>query len=586
MKRAHFRLWAAPLVYFLLAAVALPAAADRQVTPPNFLFVIADDLGWSDAGAFGGEIRTPTIDSLAERGLRLGQFYVGPTCSPTRAMFMTGLDNHPAGVGTMEAIQTANQRGSVNYGAQLHDGVVTVAEVLKTAGYQTYFSGKWHIALEPAQYPTQRGFDRSFALLQGGASHFADGLGLHQGNPVHYIEDGQPAVLPHQFYSSDLYADKVIEYISGDDESPFFAVLGFTAPHDPLQVPDAWLDRYAGSYAAGPDATRAARLQRIRQLGLFPEGAPIWQMPQFPAWLPGSKPAWHERSVAQQQQDARPMEIYAAMVELMDEAFGRVLAALAESGRLDNTYVVFFSDNGASGGTPIMYPHTTREWYLQERQHTPEQLGRSGSHVYIGREWATVSGTPWKLYKTTVGEGGIRSPFVVAGPGVARGMALEEITHVTDLVPTVFELVGVEPAAHPLYRDKPLPQGLSQARLWQTGSDEHFSQRDPLGTELFGNRAIRHGRWKATFVGGPLGTNTWELYDMQTDPGETTNVAETYPEVAERLRQAYAAYVAENGVIHPDPPLSPSLQRFYTGPCDWSCELRFKLVDLLGRLRG
>ena len=247
--------------FFLLLAIMSPIAAHAG-EKPNFLVVVADDLGWSDPGFLGSKIRTPTIDRLAQRGIFMSHFYVAPTCSPTRAMLLTGLSNHAAGVGTMNNLQTPNQIGHREYAAQLHDGVVTVAEMLSAHGYTTMMSGKWHLAIDEDQRPNKRGFQHSFGLVEGGASHFADQMGITDTETVTYHENGKETALPDDFYSTIGYTDKIIEYIDRAGEQPFFAYLTYTAPHDPLQVPDDWLNRYKGVFDEGPAKAKEKRRQR------------------------------------------------------------------------------------------------------------------------------------------------------------------------------------------------------------------------------------------------------------------------------------------------------------------------------------
>ncbi len=552
--------------------------------PPNFLLIVADDLGWSDIGAYGGEIRTPNLDALAQRGLAMSQFYVAPQCAPTRAMLLTGVDHHAAGVGTMDGTQAANQRRSVNYAGQLHDGVVTVAEVLRAENYRTALAGKWHLAVDPSQHPHRRGFERSFALLNGGASHFGDGLGLHEGQTPEYLEDGQPVALPADFYSSIAYTDKLLDYLrAGPQDKPFFAYLAYTAPHDPIQVPDAWLDRYAGVYDDGPTALRARRVETLRALGLFPAQAPLWQALSFPSWTPMYQAPWEERPERQRARDARAMELYAAMIELLDQQVGRVIDFLDRQGTLANTYVLFLSDNGASGQTPLFYPGTTREWFLAERDNRLANMGRPGSHVFMAPEWASASATPWRLFKSTVGDGGIRAPLVVAGPGIAARGFVDDLSHVTDIVPSLYALAGIDAQAHPRYIGKLEPQGRSLAGLWREG--EALQQR-ALSWELLGNRAIRRGCWKASNIFAPLGSGDWELFDVCRDPGETSDIASQHGEVLQQLIDEYGAYAERNGVILPQPRMRPDMANLYVGECDWWCELRFSVLRLLRRLRS
>jgi arylsulfatase len=556
--------------------------AEGQVQP-NFLLVVADDLGWSDIGTFGGEIRTPNLDALASRGAAMTQFYTAPTCSPTRAMLLTGVDHHQAGVGTMHDLRAANQLDSVNYAGELHNGVATVAEVLKGNGYQTFMAGKWHLAASPAQYPDKRGFDESFVLLQGGASHFGDSLPLYEGIPATYIENGEPASLAKDFYSSISYTDKLLEYLQArDKQAPFFAYLAYTAPHDPLQVPDEWLDRYQGAYEDGPHAIRQQRAQRLQEKGLLPKDAPLWQMPAFPRWLPLHQAPWNERTGEQRQRDARPMEIYASMVELMDQQLGRVIDHLEQSGELDNTYIIFLSDNGANGAAPLVYPAPSREWFFKQRDNSPENLGKAGSHAFLGMEWAVTSASPWKLFKGSVGEGGIRAPMIVAGPDVAANQYIEEPAHVTGIVPTLYELASIQVQDQPAYQQSretsaglpvALPKADSLLALWQ-GKARPAEEKIQIKTELFGNRAVREGSWKAHLIQPPLGSGRWELYNLESDPGETQNLALQHPDILKRLAAVYDDYATDVDIITPEPPIDISLQRLYAEECNWWCSFR------------
>lgn len=574
----------------VLSGVASSSIADPvgpvpvESTPrPNFLLVVADDLGWSDIGTFGSEIRTPNLDGLAKRGAAMTQFYTAPTCSPTRAMLLTGVDHHQAGVGTMHDLRAANQLDSVNYAGELHNGVTTVAEVLKVSGYQTFMAGKWHLAASPAQYPDKRGFDQSFALLEGGASHFGDSLPLYEGNPVTYVENGEPATLVQDFYSSISYTDKLLDYLQArDEQAPFFAYLAYTAPHDPLQVPDEWLERYQGAYEEGPNAIRLQRTQRLQAMGLLPKNAPLWQMPAFPRWLPLHQAPWEQRSEVQRQRDTRPMEIYASMVELMDQQLGRVIDHLEQSGELDNTYIIFLSDNGANAATPLVYPAPSREWFFKQRDNTPENLGKAGSHAFLGMEWAVTSATPWKLFKGSVGEGGIRAPLIVAGPGVVANQYINKPAHVTGIVPTLYELASIHMQDQPAYQQdrQPavvLPKADSLLAIWQgkaTQAEAASHKSTQIKTELFGNRAVREGVWKAHFILPPLGSGRWELYNLESDPGETQNLALQHPLILQRLAAAYDSYADEMEIITPEPPIDISLQRLYAGECNWWCSFK------------
>ena len=565
------------ITLFFMPHFAVANTSDA-IDRPNFLIIVADDMGWSDLGVTGGEIRTPNLDSLASTGTVMTQFYVAPTCSPTRAMLMTGASSHEAGLGTMHNQQTPNQLNDHRYAGQLHDGVVTMAEVLQANGYNTMMAGKWHLAVDPQQYPDQRGFGQSYMLREGGAGHFDDMQPLNPVETPHFFENGEPVSMPKGSYSTTLYTDKLIEYLdSRDRDKPFFSYLAYTAPHDPLQVPDDWLDRYRGSYDNGPIAIQAERLKRQRELGLFPQTAEVSPPLTFPPLLPSHQPPWGERSIEQQQNDARPMEIYAAMVEIVDQQIGRVLNYLVEEAELENTYVIFFSDNGASASTPLLYPGATREW-LHSHDMDPKNAGRRGTATFMGREWAAASNTPYRLFKALVGDGGIRSPMIASGPNIPASGYNNSITHVMDIAPTIYDLAKIDRDNDPMFTGKVAPRGISLLPAWQNSTDGHERL---FVTELFGNRTVRSGQWKITQISPPIGNNQWELYDMHNDPGETQDLAQQHPQIVADLSTAYEAYAAEVGIIPPHPPLIRDIRNFYVGECGLLCESRFTLATVL-----
>lgn len=565
-------------------ALFLPVSNDVQAAEqPNFLVIVADDMGWSDIAPFGGEIRTPNLQKLADDGLAMSAFYVAPTCAPTRAMLLTGLDNHRAGVGVQMKNETPNQLGHRHYKGQLLPEVMTIPEALAPHGYHSVMAGKWHLAVDETQQPNNRGFDRSFTLLEGGASHFSDQEPINPGNTVTYLEDGEPVKLPTNFYSTTFYTDKVIEYIDEAEQAPFFAYLSFTAPHDPLQVPEEWFDRYSGAYDEGPEVIRQRRVERLTEQGWIAENLELWQPPPFPAWLPLHKGPWHERSDEQRKYDARRMEIYASMVELMDSEIGRLLSHLAETGKLDNTYVLFFSDNGANALTPLFYPNYTREHLFETLDNSLENMGGLKSHTTQGAEWAVVSTTPSKLYKAMVAEGGIRSPFIVAGPGILPSTRSEELGHVMDIAPTVYELAGVDTSGAEFKGKIPL-EGISIADAWR---GESLAKRT-LITELFGMRMVRKGDWKAHYIVEPFGSGGWQLFNLANDPSEVHNLGIEEPKLLAELISKYEVWAIDQNVILPVGNRGgrvPSISWFYDQPCDWLCTAKFDFVDFLRELR-
>jgi len=520
---------------------------------PNFLIIVADDLGFSDLGAFGGEIKTPDLDALAFAGIRLNGFHTAPTCSPTRAMLLTGTDHHLAGLGTMAETLTGELRGRPGYEGYLNDSVVTLAELLRDAGYQTLMSGKWHLGLTGDRTPAARGFERSFALLPGAANHFgyepqADVKpGLLRLTPSLYAEDRDFVAPPQGFYSSDSFTDRLIGYLEARDRGrPFFAYLAFSAPHWPLQAPAEIVAHYRGRYAAGPEALRLERLERVKQLGLAPANAE-------PHPIVGGRP-WEELTEEERSLSARTMEVYAGMVERMDWNIGRVIDHLAQSGDLDNTFILFMSDNGAAGelleAMPFFGPNL-REFIAQHYDNSLDNIGRANSYVWYGPRWAQAATAPSRLYKGFTAQGGIHVCAFIRYPPLARqGEIGEALTTVMDVAPTVLDLAGTaHPGTHYRGRNVALLRGRSLLPYLERRSDAAHDPEEAIGWELFGLRAIRQGDWKAVFIPAPAGPGAWQLYDLAADPGETNDLARTHPARLDTLLAAWRRYAAETGVV-------------------------------------
>ncbi len=530
---------------FLLMAAVSPTEA-HAAPRPNILLVVVDDMGYSDVGAFGGEIRTPNVDALAQSGLRITSFYVAPTCSPTRSMLMSGTDNHLAGLGSMKENLAENQRGQPGYEGHINERVVTIATLLRDAGYHTYMAGKWHLGEEIENDPFHRGFEKAYALLQGGASHFDDEWMMYANYTPTYRENGERVHVPSGFFSSEFYTDKLIEYIDGaEDEKPFFAYLAFSAVHDPLHLPDEWLDRYEGRYAAGYEALRSERLKRMKKLGIVPRNTELSHL------LP-MIPDWDSLSPDQKRREAKRMELHAGMVENFDHHLGRLFDHLKGKDLYDNTLIIFFSDNGASPAEFHNYSGTTEEWVERNSDNRYENMGRRGSRIGIGLAWSAVSNTPLRNFKGVHSEGGIRVPLIIAGPGVARvGEIHPAFTHVMDIAPTLLELAGASHATKYKGREVLPMRGKSMLPLLQGKADFVREDSEPVAWELFGRRALRQGRWKTIWLDSPFGGNDWELFDLSADPSERNDLAETNPEKLFELIQLWEEYADSVGVVLP-----------------------------------
>lgn len=527
-------------------------AADRPQDKPNILLIVADDMGYSDLGCFGSEINTPNIDALAARGLRATNFYVAPSCSPSRSMLLTGTDSHVAGIGNMAEWTGPTQRGQPGYEGYLNTRVVTVASLLRDSGYHTYMAGKWHLGEKPEQWPAARGFERDFSLLQGAGSHWSDMLGLLPSEPrVTYTRNGEKVKdLPKDYYSSKGLTDFIMQSIEekGQDDKPFFAYLAYQAPHGPLAVPDEWRDKYKGRYDKGYDAIRAERLDRQKKLGIV--GKDVVTFPRLP-----NLPAWEKLTDDQRRLAAHKMELYAAMIEYMDAQIGRLVGHLKTAGKYDNTLIVFISDNGAAGEDMAelvtKLAPTAKDWFDKTFDNRPENWGHPGSCVEYGPSWAQVSSVPFRLFKGVVADGGIRAPLIVSGPGVRhKGAIADSVLHVMDITPTFLESAGIEHPAKKTGSTVALPQGNS---MWPIlAGRERVTRTDAewLGWELFGNRAIRQGDWKLLYLlKGAGGTGNWELFNLKDDPAEMHDLSAKYPEKRDAMLKLWDEYVKRNGVI-------------------------------------
>lgn len=527
------------------ASAAPSAAPSRQ---PNFLIIVADDLGFSDIGAFGGEIATPNLDALANRGVRLTGFHTAPTCSPTRAALLSGTTHHRAGLGSMAEQLAPNQKGQPGYEGYLRADVASLPERLRAAGYRTVQSGKWHLGVAPGQDPHDRGFDRSFALLQGAHNHFGAGLSVDPAKGFTYTQDGKALTsLPADFYSSDAFAAKLVDELRATRQGqgvrkPFFAYLTFTAPHWPLQAPAADIARYKGRYDRGFEALRQERLARQETLGLIAPGTAA----HSPRLQGGG---WDWLSAAQQQTAARNMEIYAAMVDRMDRNVGRVVDELRRTGELDNTVIVFLADNGAEG----IDVETTGAALFKDRaagaDNSLANRGAATSYVTYGAGWAQAATAPSWSMKGYASEGGTRTVSFVAGPGLAHpGTIGRAFLTVADIAPTLLDLAGV-PVSGNQFQGRTVQPITGRTWVpWLTGKAERvYGPGDAVGEELFGSRFLRQGDWKIT----DIGDGTWRLFDLANDPGETRDLAAEQPGKLAALAAAWQGYAHDNGVILP-----------------------------------
>lgn len=551
----------APSLAILLGLATTAFAQSGTPAPdrPNVVVILADDLGWSDIGAYGSEIRTPNIDSLAGSGKKFTQFYNTARCCPSRASLLTGLYPHQAGVGHM--LWPVRYPG---YSTRLADDSVTLAEVLREHGYRTYMSGKWHLAerkpdpADPVGWPLQRGFDEFYGTLAGYGS-FYDPATLGRGN-TYITPVNDPKYTSPNFYYTDAISDNAVMFLQEHKQRyagrPFFIYVSYTAAHWPIQVPEDSLAEYKGKYDAGYDAIRQARIQKLKQQGLMPDI--ITPAPTTGDW----------DAVRNKAYETRRMEAYAAMITRMDEGIGKIIAELDTTGQLDNTLVLYLHDNGGCDeeffhnnqrepdNVRVMGPDELQTRTLPPMQTRDGKIVRTGegvmagppeSFVGYGPGWANVSDTPLRLVKKNTHEGGISTPLIAhwpAGMGDPGGELVATPGHLIDLMPTILEAAGASyPNEFNGHKIQPM-EGESLIPLL-TGKST-FARKTPLFWEHEGNRAVRRDQWKLV----SLSNAPWELYDLSVDRGEMNDLAAERPELARELAALWQDY-AERARVQP-----------------------------------
>jgi arylsulfatase len=511
------------------------------VERPNVLIILADDLGFSDLGIYGSEIPTPNIDSLARSGAMATRFYSNATCAPSRAMLLSGLDSHSVGYGfnPVAAQRLPVLNGKPGYSGVWPYQVNSFVEGFASAGYHTLMAGKWHQGNSPDANPHARGFKKAFYLVDGGASHFSDAAGQTSSAPIaNYFEDGiQIDKLPSDFYSTQFYVNKLISYLDdkkGDaNTDPFFGYLAFTAPHWPLQVPEDWQNKFSGVYDDGWEKIRAQRIESARKLGLISQTAAA---PPFPDAL-GS---WSDLSEESKARESRKMELYAAMIAYLDNEIGRLIAYLKSSGKYENTLIVFLSDNGPEGNDIEYGLADNKDWLPKNFDQSYQNMGKVNSYVTLGRGWAHVSAGILNEYKSFLGEGGVRVPAIFSFPKIIpKNLKINTLFSILDIAPTLLDIGKI-----PAY-DREAMQGFSAVReLLDQKSKTEF--RSTLSMETYGNKATWSGKWKLHW---DWESRKWQLFDVQTDPGEIDDLSAVYPAKVSEMKETFSTYADANNVI-------------------------------------
>ena len=521
-----------------LTAVCFFSPINQAGDKPNIVLILIDDLGLTDLQAYGGEISTPNIDILASEGMLFTNYHTTPECAPSRAMLLTGMDNHNTGIPMIPEVMPTKYRNTPGYEGYLRDDALTLAEILKPAGYRTYMTGKWHLAFggkETAALPYNRGFDRTFILDATGGNNFS-----HHSYLPYYLEspwfkNGQEAELPEDFYSSKFFVDQMIEFIEEDknQDAPFFSYLSFQAQHIPLQAPQEFIDKYLETYELGWEELREQRKNRAIEYGIFPPNKEI--VDSFSGF-----DDWSEVDQENKKMLIKSMAVFAGMLDAMDFHIGRFMTYLKKEGLYEKTIFIVTADNGPEGNDPSDHA-PWREWFkttIYDRDY--ETLGDQDSYVYIGTEFAQAMASPSHLFKFHMSEGGLRVPLIISGPEIKKGKN-QNFAFVTDIAATLSDIVFDEVDERII--GKSLQNSLA-------GFDErNYLDTESVGLEVTGNSALFKGDFKIVRNRPPNGSNQWELYNLFEDPGETINLAKRMPNKLQELTKDYETYAEKNGVI-------------------------------------
>lgn len=557
------------LSVFFLAIVSGNAHAVENNTKqhnderPNILLIVADDMAYTDLSAFGGgDIATPTLDTLAEEGLAFSRFYAAAQCSATRSMLLTGLDNHQAGMGTTVGAYSQpapNQQGKPGYEGEIRDDAITVSTLLQEAGYDTFMVGKWHLGASPKNRPVNRGFNKTFAIQQN-SDHFNDRLGSFGFGRRDYWRNGEVANdLPDDFYQTRSFTDEFIGHLQQrNQDSPFFGYLAYTAPHYPLQAPDDIIDKYKGKYDTGYDVLRQKRAEGLMSSGLLAQNAQI-------SHQRADVTQWDALSADEKKTSARAMEIYAAMVDEMDSNIARVIHYLKKNDLYDNTLIIFLSDNGAEaashlrGHAPALIPKA------KNVDNSLANMGRKGSVVLYSHTWASAGEGGFREYKFSGAEGGIRVPAIMSWPaGPLKAGINHGVTSVLDFMPTALELAGVthpstSSSSNTSFKSEKgqfqSPIGKSLVPVLHGEADSVRTDDDYLGFEFWGGRGVVAGNWKLTGLYNQRQSKLarWELFDLTNDPGEQVDLSRSRPEKMQQMLGYWREYVKNNGVVLAEP---------------------------------
>jgi len=537
MKTSIFNI----LFFLLLTCPLLAQSGDSTNTKPNIVIFLVDDSGLMDFGAFGGEASTPNIDQLAGNGMMFTNFHSSPVCAPSRAMLLTGTDSHLAGVANLPEFLPAGYESEPGYGGVLNNRVQTVATRLKEVGYKTYATGKWHLGHDENTLPHYRGFDRTFILGGSGANNYNTKGYLPMKPVAHWYADGEETELPDDFYSSKDYIEQTIAFHEAekDKAAPFFSFVSFQAIHAPLQAPERFVEPYLNTYAAGWDVLRQKRFEKAKDMGIIPADALMNGMfPQFEKW--------EELSEEEKSEYITDMAVLAGMIEAVDFYIGQYINYLKEKGLFENTIFIVASDNGPDGADYKANPILKR-WQEKNGYHTDRsRIDDKGYYGSAGPEFAHALASPFTFFKYYTGEGGVRVPLIISGQNMPQGQRSNAFCFVTDVVPTILELAGMEPVSNKTYA--PI-MGNSLLPHIQDPTVPVYGEDEGIGLEASNSSAYYLGDFKIVKNNIPLGDNQWYMYNLKTDPGETIDISQDYPEKFQAMMTAYDAFAKSVGVL-------------------------------------
>ena len=549
------------LIAVTIGGYTLNVYAQNSENKPNFLVIVGDDFGYSDIGSFGSEISTPNLDAISKDGKVLTNYHTAPTCSPARVALLTGVDWHVGGIGTMYELIADNQVGQPGYETYINDRVVTVAELLKDAGYNTMMSGKWHLSghgYQPGTSPYERGYSNVLTLLEDGYNHF-NSAEYVPGWSVTFMANATKVPRPQNgTFDTTMYTDQLLGFFkkTESEKKPFFAYLAFQVAHSPFMSPPELVDKYDKIYSEGWDKIRNQRFEKQKELGFWPANM------TDPGRLPPNA-VWDSLTNDQKGYAARILAVHAGGIEQMDKDIGRVIQHLKDTGQYDNTFILFTSDNGSSEPFEIaLFRYasgvnlTHAKQFVAGINNTLPNLGNPTSDFNYG-SWGTyVATSPFSGFKTSLYEGGVRPPAIIkeaesVSPPASTSSSsnlVKSFVYVTDITPTILELAGVSHPSTYQGHDVHAVMGKSLKPLLDGTMEKIHPDDEAIAGEMFNNTSVRMGDWKATSYGYPP---QWKLYNIATDLGENTDLASQHPDILEKLITAYDKYAQDVGVIIP-----------------------------------